>query len=228
MNATLPMESTVDDAALRIREALLGAKALAIALVGPPGAGKTSILELTMRCLRGKARTAAIVVNPSADRDAERLLRYCGHVEAIHSPTADPSELWSAIERVDLSHTDYLFIETLGGISGVPDFGQDATVAVMSVSGGDDKAATYANLVKGSQAVILSKIELHSQVTFNRDTFRKDVQRISPNAGLMELSAFVEVGFDNWLNWLDQRRQEKDPAYQPARGPLAHMEWFVG
>ena len=67
----------------QIRAGLKQANTLTVAVVGPPGAGKTELLEATARALHDKATLAFIVVNPAADRDAERLGRYCKHVETV-------------------------------------------------------------------------------------------------------------------------------------------------
>lgn len=214
--------------AVRNRLDLKGHNVLAVALVGPPGAGKTALLEATARHLRGKARIAVITVNPAAERDADRLSRYCDDVQPISTAAPDARAMRPALQKLNLAHTDILFIESLGGIAGVPDFGQDATVAVLAVSGGDDKAAEYASLLSGSHALILSKAELQRHVMFDRGAFRADVRRINPLAEFFEISAFENTGLNRWLAWLDRRRQEKDPDYHPAALEPPPAEWFFG
>jgi hydrogenase nickel incorporation protein HypB len=229
MKPDLTISATKDDlAAMQNRQALRKANVLAVALVGPPGAGKTALLEATARQLRGHAKVAVITVNPAAERDADRVSRYCDQVQAVKAAAPDARAIRPAIQRLDLARTEVLFIESLGGISGPPDFGQDATVSVLAVSGGDDKAAEYASLLTGSQALILSKAELQRHVIFDRGAFRSDVRRINPLAELMEISAFENSGLNRWLAWLDRRRQEKDPAYHPATLPPPLAEWFLG
>src|SRR5438270_5965861 len=141
----------------KIREELDRHHLLAVALVGPPGAGKTAVIEATARQLRGRARVAVIVANPAAERDADRVSRYCDHVEAIKTHVPDAPSILAALGKLHLSAIDLLILESAGGITGVPRLGQDQTIAVLSVSGGDDKAAEYEKLVAGSSAVLLSK-----------------------------------------------------------------------
>ena len=105
--------------------------------------------------------------------------------------------------------TDVLFIETLGGIAGAPQFGQDATVTVLSVTGGDDKAAEYEQLVSHSKIVLLNQIDLSPHVTFNRRRFLGDLHRINPHAKLLELSASTGTGLDPWLQWITDGRAQK-------------------
>jgi hydrogenase nickel incorporation protein HypB len=215
-------------AAAQNREALRTARVLAVALVGPPGAGKTALIEATARQLRGKAKVAVITVNPAAERDADRVSRYCDHVQAVNTANPDASVVRPALQRIELARTDIVFIESLGGIGGAPDFGQDVTVTVLAVSGGDDKAAEYASLLSGSQALILSKSELRRHVMFDRGAFRADARRINPLAELIEVSAFENTGLNRWLAWLDRHRQEKNPAYRPSDLPRPLPEWFFG
>lgn len=201
---------------------------LTVALVGPPGAGKTALLEATARHLRGKARVGVIIVNPAAERDADRVSRYCDDVQAVKTDAPDAQALRPALQQLKLDRIDVLFIESLGGIHGAPEFGQDATVAVLAVSGGDDKAAEYAALLSGSQALVLSKAELQRHVTFDRSAFRADVRRINSLAEFIEVSAFETSGLTRWVAWLDRRRQDKDPTYRPAPASADLPEWFFG
>lgn len=215
-------------AAVQNRLDLAKHNVLAVALVGPPGAGKTALLEATARQLRGKARVAVITVNPAAERDADRVSRYCEQVEAVKTSAPDARSVRRALQRLNIEGTDILLIESLGGISGAPDFGQDATVTVLAVSGGDDKAAEYASLLTASQALVLSKAELQRHVMFDRGAFRTDARRINPLAELIEVSAFENTGLNRWLAWLDRLRQQKNPAYRPSGLRAPQPEWFFG
>jgi hydrogenase nickel incorporation protein HypB len=215
-------------AAVQNRTALKRANVLAVAMVGPPGAGKTALLEATARQLRGHARVAVITVNPAADRDAERVSRYCDYVQAVKTSAPDAGAIRPAIQRLDLDRIDILFIESLGGISGVPDFGHDVTVTILAVSGGDDKAAEYATLLSHSEALVLTKAELQRHVVFDRGALRLDAHRINPEAEFIEVSAFENTGLKRWLTWLDRQRQKKDPAYRPSKLPPPLPEWFFG
>jgi hydrogenase nickel incorporation protein HypB len=203
-------------------------KALVVALIGPPGAGKTAVLEATARQLRGHARVGVVILNPAAERDADRVSRYCGQVAAVSTARPDAAAVRKALRQIDLSAVDILFVESVGGIAGAPDFRQDVTVTVLSVSGGDDKAAEYAQLLRASSVLLLSKADLQRHVNFDRGIFRADVRRINPSAELMEISAFENTGLARWLAWLDRRRQERDPHYHPLESPAMPPEWFVG
>ena len=200
---------------------------LVVALVGPPGAGKTALLEATLRQLRGKARVAVVAVNPAAERDAERVSRYCQQSRAVTTAAPDSPAARAALDRIDLAHTDILFIESVGGIAGVPDLGQDVTVTVLAVSGGDDKAAEYGQLLSRSPVLVLTKSDLKRHVRFDLGVFRSDVRRINPDAELIEVSAFDNTGLSRWLAWIEAQRHLKDPRHVPLV-PRAKPEWFLG
>ena len=203
-------------------------RVLTVAVVGPPGAGKTAVLEATARQLRGRARVAIITVHPAADRDADRCSRYGAFVQAVKTATPSFRAIAPALAKIDWARTDILFIESVGGIAGPPDLGQDVTVTVLGVTGGHDMAAEYAALLAASPVLILAQADLQRHVVFDMGAFRADVRRINPLADLIEVCAFENAGMTRWLAWLDRRRQDKDPGYRPPEPTPPAPEWFFG
>jgi hydrogenase nickel incorporation protein HypB len=205
-----PSTASKDEtAANQIQDELLYTGVLSIALVGPPGAGKTSVLKATLENLTGSLRVATIVLNPAAERDTARLAAVCDRAIAIHASAPDAGRVRDVLQNTGLWTTDILFIETLGGIAGAPQFGQDATVTVLSVTGGDDKAAEYEQLVAHSKIVLLNQVDLAPHVTFNRRRFLSDLRRINPHAKVFEISATTGAGLQDWLQWITACRALK-------------------
>lgn len=123
-----------------LRAALAKAGVLMVRLIGPPGAGKTQLIESTLRRCSVPHRVAVITVNPASARDAQRLENWCGKVAHINAPVPLAAPVWEAVSKLNLADFDIILIEGSSGLARLADIGQDATVAVLSVSGGDDTA----------------------------------------------------------------------------------------
>jgi hydrogenase nickel incorporation protein HypB len=218
----LPIRRTLAE---MTRETLTRNKVLAIAIVGPPGAGKTALVEAAARHLRGHARVGALVLHPAAARDAERASRYCAQVIPVETATPDAAAAADAVAKFELDRLDILLIESVGGIAGVPPLGQHATVAVLSVTGGDDKVGEYQKLIADSSLLILTKAELQRHVAFDRGIFRRDLHRVNPSIAMLEVSTFENTGVARLAEWIEQQRAsafldpvEHEPEDQEASG----------
>ena len=212
--------------AAMIRKQLAQARILAVRLIGHPGSGKTQLIDQTLRRLPAPQRVAAIAVNPASIRDADRLRGLCGFVGHIDAAAPDAASILRITSQLPLEDFDILLIETAGGLGPLPDLGQDATVAVFAVSGGDDKAAEYSGLLKSASAVVLTKIDLRPMVKFDDDVFRLDVKNINPSAEIHALSAVSGAGMASWLSWLDRKRIEKRS--RDAASAEHFNECFIG
>jgi hydrogenase nickel incorporation protein HypB len=188
----------------RIRAALTRSGVVAVRVIGPPGSGKTELIEATLRHLPGRRRVAVIVVDPASAREAERLQNLCGYVAHLESAIPDPSQIWQIISQLHLADFDFILIEGCGGMAPLKDIGQDATAAVLAVSGGDDKALEYHTLLEGAAVILLTKIDMRKLVKFDEQVFQQDVHAIVPKAEVIELSAVTGSGIYHWLEWLDK------------------------
>jgi hydrogenase nickel incorporation protein HypB len=182
---------------------------LVVGLVGPPGAGKTSLIEATARQLRGKLNLGIMTAVPAAQRDADRVSRYCDQVVPLSTLHPDFDVILKALPNLKLAELDLLIVETVAPLGGVGHIGEDVTVAVLSVGAGGDKVPLYADLVRHSSALILNKIDLHRHVQFDRSMFRRDIYALNPELEIIDVSTFEKKGIDRWLGWLDRRRREK-------------------
>ena len=151
----------------------------------------------------------------------------CADLWATSTPRADAASILRITSQMQLENFDILLIETAGGLGTLPDLGQDATVAVFAVSGGDDKAAEYSTMLKSASAAVLTKIDLHPMVKFDDQVFRRDVQSINPSVEIHALSAVSGAGMSSWLSWLDLKRIEKRS--RDANAAAGHFnESFIG
>ncbi len=210
MSITVPVVENVlkvnDEIALLNRRNFHDAHVFVIDLIGAPGAGKTSLLELTLDQLAGIVRVGVVVGDPATSRDGQRLARFTRHVVQVntgHGCHLDANQVRQAITKLPLAELDILVIENVGNLI-CPvgfDLGQHAKVGLFSVSEGDDKAAKHPHLVLTANVLILNKIDLLPYVPFNLPRFREDVRHLNQVAPLMEVSV-ARRQIDPWTQWL--------------------------
>jgi hydrogenase nickel incorporation protein HypB len=192
-----------------IREALARAGVLAMRIIGPPGSGKTELIEATLKGYPAPRRVAVIAVDPASVREADRLQNKCGFVAHLDSAVPDPAEIWRIISKLHLEDFDFILIEGCGGMVPLKDVGQDATAAVLAVSGGDDKALEYRTLLESASVILLTKIDVRHLVKFDEHVFGADARTIAPSAEIIELSAVTGSNMHRWFAWLDKARTAK-------------------
>lgn len=177
-----------------------------INLVGSPGAGKTSLIEATVRRLPG-ARVAVIEGDPETRRDAERLSRLGIPVAAVTTGGVchlDARMVHRAFHELAAFPPEILFIENVGNLLCPADFdlGEDLTVVVLSVTEGEDKPEKYPQAFRRASAVVLTKIDLLPHVDFDLARVAELIARITPEARLFPLSARTEEGLKPWIEFL--------------------------
>ena len=192
--------------ATRNREMLTDAGVFAVHLCGSPGSGKTTLIEATLKRLSVRAQVGVIVAHLAASRDVTALQRAGACAMPLEVSSLDAVMLHDAINSKVLSpqRMDLLLIENPGQtLDASPrDVGQVSRVAVFDVTNGDDKAAESPDVVRDSELLLLTKIDLLPYVRFNLDVFHADVQKINPRLKIMELSCTAAKGLDNWVDWL--------------------------
>jgi hydrogenase nickel incorporation protein HypB len=208
------------------RELLVARDVHSVSLVGGPGCGKTTLIDVTAARLSPGVRAGVIACDVASHRDADRLsarIRQVVQVNTDDQGPADATHVCDALRWLDLPSIDLLLIESVGTLVGraAQDVGQAATVAVLSVAGGDDKAAKHPDLIVAADAVVLSKVDLLSAVPFDLAAFRADVRRLNPRAEFFEVSALRGDGLDRWVAWLRDRAPKAR-----RRGPDL-SEWIV-
>jgi hydrogenase nickel incorporation protein HypB len=223
-------EHTNRGAAALNRSAFDQAAVFAIALFGGPGCGKTTLLRETLKRLGAGLRVGVVVCNIRAEDDAARLRPLCDQVTAIEAIELTPALLHEALERIDLTRLDVLFIERgAGSAPQAVDLGQNATVGVFSACGGDDKAHRYADRIEHADLVLVTKADLLPFIGFSRTAFRAAVREVNAGARVIELSCTgsSQAGLNEWCNWV--RDHVRRP---PRKANEAFEDWsadyFVG
>lgn len=196
-----------DDIARLVRDKLKKYHIFCINMMSAPGSGKTSLIESIFQEDFEGLRIGVIEGDPETTRDAERISRY--NVPVVQINTAGGCHLEShlvlhALDKLPLGKLNLLIIENVGNLV-CPvgfDLGEDARVAVVSVSEGHDKPFKYPKLFTTANLIILNKIDLLPYVDFGVEEFERGVRGLNPNVAIIHTSCRKREGIDKWINWL--------------------------
>ena len=198
------------------------ARVFALNFMASPGAGKTSLIELTVRGLSGKLRLAAIDGDIATSLDADRAAAAGAVAVQINTGGEchlDAVMLHDALPQLDLSDFDLLIVENVGNLVCPASFqlGTHKSVLIASIPEGDDKPYKYPGMYRGVDALVINKIDLLPYVPFNMDYFRRGVEILNPGLITFPLSCRTGEGLDPWLDWIlgEVRRQRAAGREEP-------------
>ena len=200
--------------AARLRGEFKRCGVLALNLISSPGSGKTSLLERTLRDLGSEFRMAVIEGDPQTDNDARRVAATGAAAVQINTDGGchlDSNMVLAALEALDLEHLDILFIENVGNLVCPVEFdcGEDAKVALLSVTEGDDKPEKYPQLFRLAKALVLNKADLLPYVYFDMENSVQRARALNDDLALFELSCRNGQGLENWYAWLREMFRRK-------------------
>jgi hydrogenase nickel incorporation protein HypB len=180
----------------------------AINLMSAPGAGKTALLEATIKAVGSWLRLAVVEGDLATENDAERIRRHGVPAVQITTGTAchlDAHMVHDVLHALPLAGLDVLFIENVGNLvcPAAFDLGQHRNVTLLSVTEGDDKPAKYPVIFRASDLVLLSKTDLLAHFD-DFDVARAEgcVRGLANEAPVLTVSARAPGGLDAWLDWL--------------------------
>lgn len=200
--------------AAKIRQLLEERGILALNLISSPGAGKTSLLEKTLKDLAPGFRMAVIEGDLQTDNDARRVAATGAQAVQINTDGGchlNSNMVMEALQKLDLEGLDILFIENVGNLVCPVEFdcGEDAKVAVLSVTEGDDKPEKYPLLFNLAGAMVLNKTDLLPFVDFDTDRAARFARRLNKELEIFPLSCRNGDGMQAWYDWLEKKRAEK-------------------
>ena len=199
--------SANDRLAQENRTRIDSAGVFSINIMASPGAGKTSLIEQTVRALQGKLRIGMINGDIATSLDADRAA--AAGAQAVQINTGgechlDAIMLQEALLRMDLSTIDLLIVENVGNLICPASFmlGTHKNILVASIPEGDDKPYKYPGMYRGADAVVINKIDLLPYVSFHMDYFQKGIEVLNPGVVQFQLSCRTGEGLDAWRDWL--------------------------
>ncbi|RPI33757.1 MAG: hydrogenase accessory protein HypB [Chloroflexota bacterium] len=212
--------SANDQLAADNRRKLDEAGIIGLNLMASPGAGKTSLIEQTIRKLSGKLRLAVIDGDIATNIDADRAAAAGARAVQINTGGEchlDAVMLHNALPQLGLDDPlenepiDLLIVENVGNLVCPASFqlGTHKSVLIASVPEGDDKPYKYPGMYRGVDALVINKIDLLPYVTFNMDYFRRGVEILNPGVVTFPLSCRTGEGLEAWLEWVTAQTQDR-------------------
>jgi hydrogenase nickel incorporation protein HypB len=110
----------------------------------------------------------------------------------------------------DWSGLDYLFIENVGNLvcPAVYDLGQAVNVVALAVTEGEDKPVKYPVMFRKADLVLLTKVDLLPHLPgMDVDAVLEGIAQVMPANQVIRFSAVTGEGVNEWLDWLEHRRQ---------------------
>jgi hydrogenase nickel incorporation protein HypB len=207
--------SANDRLAAENRSLLDQAGVFSLNMMASPGAGKTSLIEQTVKGLAGRLRLAVIDGDIATSLDADRASAAGAIALQINTGGEchlDAVMLHQALPKIDLTRIDVLIVENVGNLVCPASFklGTHKSVLIASIPEGDDKPYKYPGMYRGVDALVVNKIDLLPYVRFNMDYFRRGVEVLNPGLVTFELSCRTGEGLEAWLTWVLAQVKQTD------------------
>jgi len=210
--------SSNEETALENREYFERYGIYTINLMSAPGAGKTSVLEQTVKDLKDKYELGVIEGDLVTTIDADRIA--AAGVPAYQITTGlvchlDARMVHNAFHGFDVKGFDVLFIENVGNLVCPAEFnlGEDLKIMVYSTTEGAEKPKKYPLMFHEADAVILNKIDLLPYAGVSLEELAQNVREVNPFAPIFAVSCRTGEGLDVWFKWLrgqiDSRKFKK-------------------
>ena len=177
-------------------------------LMASPGAGKTSLIEQTLRRIEGTLRVGVVDGDIATSLDADRAAA-AGAQASVQINTGgechlDAVMLRGALDQMDLTQLDLLIVENVGNLICPAEFrlGTHKSVLIASTPEGDDKPYKYPGMYRGVDALVINKIDLLPYTKFDMEHFRRGVEALNPGVTVFSVSCRSQEGLEDWIGWL--------------------------
>ena len=180
-----------------------------INLMSSPGAGKTSLLERTIRDNGAGRQVAVVEGDQETVFDAERIRDAGARAVQINTGAGchlDATMVRSGLDALDPDRGDLVFLENVGNLvcPALFDLGELRKVVVISVTEGDDKPLKYPHMFAAADLVVVNKTDLLPYVDFDVDRCERDARSINPGVGWLPVSTRTGENLDAWYAWLQE------------------------
>lgn len=182
---------------------------LAVNLMGSPGAGKTALLEATLRQVPGLP-LLVLEGDQATERDAERIRRAGCRALQINTGTGchlDAHAVGHGLASLAPAPGSTIIFENVGNLvcPALFDLGESVRIVVLSVTEGDDKPLKYPHMFRACDVLILNKIDLLPYVEFDVTRACDYARRLKPELQIFAVSATRGDGMASLCEWLRTR-----------------------
>jgi len=197
-----------------VRDRLGRDRITAVNLIGAPGAGKTALLERTIRTFDG-VPLAVIEGDQATDNDARRIAATGCRVFQVNTGPGchlDATMISHALDHLAPKPASVVFVENVGNLvcPALFDLGERAKVEVMSVTEGEDKPVKYPHVFRAASALVLTKADLLPHLDVDPARFVENARQVNPHIQVFPVSATRGDGIAEWCGWL-RRQMEGAP-----------------
>jgi hydrogenase nickel incorporation protein HypB len=204
-----------DELAAEVRQRLIKHGVPTFNLISSPGSGKTMLLERTLERLGTELEIAVVTGDVQTQNDADRLARKTDKlVQAVVTGGAchlDARQILTALEKIDLTQTDLLFIENVGNLVCPAnwDLGEQAKIVVFSITEGEDKPLKYPTIFRRARYAVLNKMDLLPHLPFDLDRAVAYAREVNPDLQFFFPSALTGEGLTDWYVFLKEQVRRK-------------------
>lgn len=190
---------------------LEGREIAAFNLMSSPGAGKTSLLERTIRELGTEIPICVVEGDQETTLDAQRIGATGCRAVQINTGSGchlDAAMLSDALKRLKPPAGSVLMIENVGNLvcPALFDLGESAKVVIASVTEGEDKPLKYPYMFRLADLMLLNKIDLLPYVPFDADRCIAYARQVNPALKVLQLSVLNGDGMEAWYSFLRERK----------------------
>ena len=202
-----------DALAARNRAWLAGREVLMLNLVSSPGSGKTSLLERTIRDLKGKLPISVIEGDQATANDADRIAATGADAIQVNTGTGchlEADMIERALGELKPQPGSVVMVENVGNLvcPALFDLGEKAKVAILSVTEGEDKPEKYPHMFRAASLLLLNKTDLLPHLDFDVSKVIASARNVNPSVEVIQVSAKTGDGMAEWYAWLSRRLTE--------------------
>ena len=188
-------------------------------IMSSPGAGKTVLLEQTLKALKAKFKIAVIEGDMTTELDADRLRKYDVPVIPINTGRSchlDSKMVAGGIHTLehqyDPTDFDLVLVENVGNLVCPAEFevGEHAKVALLSVTEGEDKPLKYPVMFQAADCLLITKTDLAPYLDIDLDRITDNVRQMNPQVTIIALSAKTGEGLEEWFAWVSKCIKQRE------------------